>query len=54
MGIDPPALSRAETGNTLDPTLATLYKWAEALGQKSHDHATSRAAEKILGMAIQG
>ena len=34
MGIDPPALSRVETGKMLNPTLATLYKWAEALGQK--------------------
>ena len=34
MGIDPPALSRLETGKTLNPTLATLHKWAEALGQK--------------------
>ncbi len=33
MGIDPPALSRLETGKMLNPTLATLYKWAEALGQ---------------------
>ena len=30
MGIDPPALSRLETGKTLNPTLATLFKWAEA------------------------
>lgn len=34
MGIDPPALSRLETGKTLNPTLATLHKWAEAVGQK--------------------
>jgi DNA-binding XRE family transcriptional regulator len=34
MGVDPPALSRLETGKTLNPTLATLHKWAEALGQK--------------------
>ena len=34
MGIDAPALSRLETGKTLNPTVATLYKWAEALGQK--------------------
>ena len=34
MGIDPPALSRLETGKTLNPTLATLHKWAEALGQR--------------------
>ena len=33
MGIDPPALSRLETGKMLNPTLATLHKWAEALGQ---------------------
>ena len=31
MGIDAPALSRLETGKVLNPTLATLYKWAEAL-----------------------
>jgi DNA-binding XRE family transcriptional regulator len=34
MAIDPPALSRLETGKVLNPTLATLHKWAEALGQK--------------------
>lgn len=34
MGIDSPALSRLETGKTLNPTLTTLHKWAEALGQK--------------------
>jgi transcriptional regulator with XRE-family HTH domain len=34
MGIDAPALSRWETGKGLNPTLATLHKWAEALGQK--------------------
>jgi transcriptional regulator with XRE-family HTH domain len=34
MGIDPPALCRLETGKVLNPTLATLHKWAEALGQK--------------------
>jgi DNA-binding XRE family transcriptional regulator len=34
MGIDPPALSRLETGKMLNPTLATLHKWAETLGQK--------------------
>src|SRR5438477_11829102 len=34
MGIDAPALSRLETGKTLNPTLSTLHKWAEALGQK--------------------
>lgn len=33
MGIDPPALSRLETGKTLNPTLATLHKWADALGR---------------------
>jgi len=36
MGIDSPALSRLETGKMLNPTLATLHKWAEALGQKLH------------------
>jgi ribosome-binding protein aMBF1 (putative translation factor) len=34
MGIDAPALSRLESGKMLNPTLATLHKWAEALGQK--------------------
>ncbi len=34
MGIDSPALSRLETGKMLNPTLATLHKWAEALGQQ--------------------
>jgi DNA-binding XRE family transcriptional regulator len=34
MGIDAPALSRLETGKVLNPTLATLHKWGEALGQK--------------------
>ncbi len=32
MGIDPPALSRLETGKMLNPTLATLQKWSVALG----------------------
>ncbi len=34
MGIDAPALSRLETGKMLNPTLATLQKWAESLGQQ--------------------
>lgn len=34
MGIDAPGLSRLEAGQVLNPTLATLHKWAEALGQK--------------------
>ena len=33
MGIDAPALSRMETGKMLNPKLATLHKWAEALGR---------------------
>ncbi len=33
MGIDAPALSRLETGKVLNPTLATLRKWADALGR---------------------
>jgi len=37
MGIDAPALSRLETGKMLNPTLATLHKWAEALGRKVAD-----------------
>jgi DNA-binding XRE family transcriptional regulator len=40
MGIDAPALSRLETGKVLNPTLATLQKWAEALGQKLDVHMT--------------
>ncbi len=34
MGIDAPAWSRLETGKMLNPTLATLHKWAEALRRK--------------------
>jgi DNA-binding XRE family transcriptional regulator len=34
MGIDAPALSRLETGKILNPTLATLHKWANVLGQQ--------------------
>jgi ribosome-binding protein aMBF1 (putative translation factor) len=34
MQIDAPALSRLETGKMLNPTLATLQKWAEALGMR--------------------
>ena len=34
MGIDAPALSGLESGKTLNPTLATLHKWAESLGQR--------------------
>jgi transcriptional regulator with XRE-family HTH domain len=34
MGVDAPALSRLETGKMLNPTLATLHKWAVALGRK--------------------
>src|SRR5438067_514687 len=34
MDIDAPALSRLETGKVLNPTLATLHKWADALGQR--------------------
>lgn len=34
MEIDAPALSRLESGKMLNPTLATLHKWAEALGRK--------------------
>lgn len=41
MEIDAPALSRLETGKTLNPTLATLHKWAEALGQKLNVDLTS-------------
>jgi ribosome-binding protein aMBF1 (putative translation factor) len=41
MGIDAPALSRLETGKMLNPTVATLHKWAEALGQKLDLNLTS-------------
>ncbi len=34
MGIDAPALSRLENGKMLNPTIATLFRWAEAVGQK--------------------
>ena len=34
MEIGAPALSRLERGKTPNPTLATLHKWAEALGCK--------------------
>jgi hypothetical protein len=34
MGMDAPALSRLETGRTLNPTLGPLHKWAEALGRQ--------------------
>ena len=41
MEIDSPALSRLETGKMLNPTLATLHKWAEALGRKLNVDLTS-------------
>ncbi|HLW67340.1 MAG TPA: helix-turn-helix transcriptional regulator [Gemmataceae bacterium] len=41
MGIDAPALSRLETGKMLNPTLATLHKWAEALGRKMEIEITA-------------
>ena len=34
MGTDAPSLSRLETGKTLNPTIWTLCKWAEALGKR--------------------
>ena len=37
MGIDAPALSRLETGKVLNPTLATLHKWAEAARAEALD-----------------
>jgi len=42
MGIDAPALCRLEIGRMLNPTLATLHKWAEALGQKLEVDLSSR------------
>src|SRR6266481_5757521 len=44
MEIDAPALSRLETGKMLNPTLATLHKWAEALGQKLEVDLSSKKA----------
>ena len=41
MEIDPPALSRLDTGKALNPTLGTLHKWAEALGRKLNIDLTS-------------
>ncbi len=41
MGIDAPALSCLETGKVLNPTLATLHKWADALGRKVHAELVS-------------
>lgn len=34
MGTDASTLSRLETGKTLNPTIWTLCKWAEALGRR--------------------
>ena len=34
MDLDGPALFPRETGKRLNPTLAMLHKWAEALAQK--------------------
>jgi transcriptional regulator with XRE-family HTH domain len=34
MGIDAPTRSRLETGKMLNATVATLHKWAQALGRK--------------------
>jgi hypothetical protein len=34
MGIDEPILSQMESGNLLNPAIATLFRWAEVLGQK--------------------
>jgi DNA-binding XRE family transcriptional regulator len=46
MAIDPPALSRLETGKMLNPTLATLHKWAEALGQQLNIDVSSASPAK--------
>lgn len=57
MGIDGPALSRLETGKMLNPTLATLHKWADALGQKlevdlpQHRAIQANALPKKRGLA---
>jgi DNA-binding XRE family transcriptional regulator len=42
IGIDAPALSRLEVGKMLNPTLAMMHKWAEALGQKLDVDLSSR------------
>ena len=34
MEVDAPSLSRLESGKVLNPTVATLHKWAEALRHK--------------------
>lgn len=34
MGIEASQLLKLETGKMLNPTLATLFNWAEALGQQ--------------------
>jgi DNA-binding XRE family transcriptional regulator len=53
MGIDPPALSRLETGKMLNPTLATLYKWAEALGQRLDVGLTSAGSAATPAKPVQ-
>jgi transcriptional regulator with XRE-family HTH domain len=50
MGMDAPALSRLETGKVLNPTLATLYKWAEALGQQLDVHVSNMNEEEHRGI----
>jgi transcriptional regulator with XRE-family HTH domain len=49
MGIDAPALSRLETGKMLNPTVATLYKWAEALGEKLAVGASDMCQDEFRG-----
>src|SRR4051794_24784971 len=48
MGIDTPILSRLETGKMLNPTLATLHKWAEARGQKLDVGLSSASPHKAM------
>jgi len=46
IGSDPPALSRLETGKMLNPTLATLHKSAEALGQRLEVDLSGKGAAR--------
>ncbi len=54
MGIDAPALSRLETGKMLNPTLATLHKWAEALGLTLEVDLTENPPVKVNGEIKEG
>lgn len=41
MGIDPAELSRMENGKSLNPTLAVIHQWAQALGEELEVNVTS-------------